>query len=395
MIYEIKMPSLGADMDKGRFIEWKVKVGDHVNKDQEIAVIETPKAAVEVDSFRAGKIVEIIAKPDEVYPVGSVLAKMELDFVESGLTDSMGVPEKSSLKEATVTELKMQSVSEPPILRKRQRVSPAARKLAEQEGVDLNQIQGSGPEGVIELQDIQKQIQMRASVSTVPTGESLITIREAIARTMSRSKKEIPHYYLRSKVCIDPLIETLDKINSTPTTQDRILMPAALMHILALALKKHTDMNGYYENEKFVPHSEINMGMAIALKTGGVIAPAVLGMESLDLIAVNGALKDLILRSREGKLKASELSMGTITVTNLGDLGCHEVFGVIFPPQVALIGLGQIRKEAVVDNNIVKPGFVIDITLSADHRVSDGLSGSRFLQTVSEYIAQPHLVLKS
>lgn len=363
MIYEIKMPSLGADMDKGRFVEWKVKVGDHVDKDQEIAVIETPKAAVEIDSFRAGKIVEIIAKPDEVYPVGSILAKMELDFVDTSLAEPIVSPES-----------------------KRLRISPAARKLAEQEGIDLSQIKGSGPDGTIEFQDVSKLSGQAA--------QPLISIREAVARTMARSKKEIPHYYLKSKVCVDKLIEAVDKLNSTPTSQDRILMPAALMHILALALKKHPDMNGLYEHEKFVPHFEINMGMAIALKSGGVIAPAVLGMEKLNLFSVNRILNDLISRAREGKLKTSELTKSTITVTNLGDLGSHEVFGVIFPPQVALIGLGQVHKEAVVDNNTIRAGFVIDITLSADHRVSDGLSGSRFLQSVCELIMQPQSVLK-
>ncbi|MGZ3817050.1 MAG: dihydrolipoamide acetyltransferase family protein, partial [Bdellovibrio sp.] len=329
--------------------------------------IETPKAAVEVDSFRSGKIVEIVAKPDDVYPVGAVLAKMELDFVE----------EESVIPPVTPPEHKPEQ---------RQRISPAARKLAEQSGIALDTIQGSGINGAIEIEDVRKK--MASAASSEPVAH-MLSIRDVIAQTMARSKKEIPHYYLKTKVVVDNLIESIDKINSKRSAEDRILMPAALMYILTQALKKYPEMNGYFENNKFIAHSEINMGMAISIKTGGVTAPAVLDMQNKDLPSVNSALKDLVQRTREGKLKANELSQGTITVTNLGDFGCEQVFGVIFPPQVALVGFGQIRKEAIVEKNILKPGYVIDVTLSADHRVTDGLYGAKFLQTISEYLARP------
>ncbi|MGZ3796861.1 MAG: dihydrolipoamide acetyltransferase family protein [Pseudobdellovibrionaceae bacterium] len=352
MIYEITMPSLGADMDKGLFVEWKVKVGDHINKDQGIAVIETQKGTVDLDSFKAGKILEVIAKPGEIYPVGTLLARMELDVAE---TPSPGMPS--------------------PGMAPRLRISPAARRLAEQEGLDWKLISGSGPEGVIELEDVKQHLK------SPPT--SFVDVREAIARAMARSKKEIPHFYLKSRVCVDRLLASLDEINHTRPPEERVLVPTVLVYAVARALTDHPGMNGYFTGGKFIAHAEQNIGMAVNLKSGGVISPALLEVQTKDLFEINAGLKDLIQRTREGKLKTTELSQGTITITNLGDLGSQEVFGVIYPPQVALVGFGQIRKEAVVDNSGLRPGYVLDVTLSADHRVNDGISGSRFLQAVS------------
>jgi pyruvate dehydrogenase E2 component (dihydrolipoamide acetyltransferase) len=218
-----------------------------------------------------------------------------------------------------------------------------------------------------------------------------VDVREAIARVMARSKKEIPHFYLKSRVCVDGLLASLDDLNQACAVEDRVLMPAILVYAVTSALKEHPDMNGYFTDGKFIAHTEKNVGMAISLKSGGVISPALLEAQTKNLFEINAALKDLIQRAREGKLKTTELSQGTITITNLGDLGSQEVFGVIFPPQVALVGFGQIRKEAVVENSLVRAGFVLDITLSADHRVNDGISGSRFLKAISYYMTETPL----
>jgi pyruvate dehydrogenase E2 component (dihydrolipoamide acetyltransferase) len=329
MIYEVTMPSLGADMDKGRLVEWKIKVGDHIDKDQEIAIIETQKAAVEMDSFRAGKITELIAKPDEFYPVGAVLAKMELDAAAD-----VGVPQ-----------------------------------------APLAQLPKAAPE--------KQPTEVEAN---------FVDIREAVAKAMSRSKKEIPHYYLKIRVGVDPLINFLDEMNKSRSSEDRVLMPALLVAAVAEALKVFPLMNGFYVDGKFSSSSDINIGMAIALKSGGVIAPALIKVQTKNIFDINSDLKGLIERAREAKLKLSEISEGTVTITNIGDLGSHEVMGVIFPPQVALIGFGQIHKEPVVDGSTVRPGFIVDVTLSADHRVSDGLSGSKFLQKLADILSDPKVL---
>jgi pyruvate dehydrogenase E2 component (dihydrolipoamide acetyltransferase) len=329
MIYEVTMPSLGADMDKGRLVEWKIKVGDHIDKDQEIAIIETQKAAVEMDSFRAGKITELIAKPDEFYPVGAVLAKMELDAAAD-----VDVP-----------------------------LAPPA------------QLPKAAPEKI-----------------STEVEANFVDIHEAVAKAMSRSKKEIPHYYLKIRVGVDSLINFLDEMNKSRSSEDRVLMPTLLVAAVAEALKVFPLMNGFYVDGKFSPSSDINIGMAIALKSGGVIAPALIKVQTKNIFEINSDLKGLIQRARDAKLKLAEISEGTVTITNIGDLGSHEVIGVIFPPQVALIGFGQIHEEPVVDGSTVRPGFITDVTLSADHRVSDGLSGSKFLQKLADILSDPKVL---
>ncbi len=331
MIYEVTMPSLGADMDKGRLVEWKINVGDHIDKDQEIAIIETQKAAVEMDSFRAGRITELIAKPDEFYPVGAVLAKMELDAAAAA---DIGAPQ-----------------------------------------VPLAQLPKAAPE--------KEPTEVEAN---------FVDIREAVAKAMSRSKKEIPHYYLKIRVGVDPLINFLDEMNKSRSSEDRLLMPTLLVAAVAEALKFFPLMNGFYVDGKFSTSSDINIGMAIALKSGGVIAPALIKVQTKNIFEINSDLKGLIQRTRDTKLKLAEISEGTVTITNIGDLGSHEVIGVIFPPQVALIGFGQIHKEPVVDGSTVRPGYIVDVTLSADHRVSDGLSGSKFLQKLADVLGDPKVL---
>jgi pyruvate dehydrogenase E2 component (dihydrolipoamide acetyltransferase) len=148
-------------------------------------------------------------------------------------------------------------------------------------------------------------------------------------------------------------------------------------------------MNGYFKNEVYGPIASIHLGVAIALKTGGVLVPALLEAEKMNLVDLNTAFQDLVQRTQKGELRNRELTEGTVTVTNMGDLGSEEVFGIIFPPQVALIGLGRIHKTPVVEKEIIKSEFVIDITLSADHRVTDGLTGARFLACLERNLKNP------
>jgi pyruvate dehydrogenase E2 component (dihydrolipoamide acetyltransferase) len=158
------------------------------------------------------------------------------------------------------------------------------------------------------------------------------------------------------------------------------------------AIKEFPMMNGYYENGVFKEKDSVNLGIAIALKSGGVLVPAIMNAEGMDLSDFNTSFQDLLIRTRKSELKNRELTEGTITVTNVGDLGSHEVYGIIFPPQVALIGLGRIHKTPVVDHEKIRPGFVIDVTLSADHRVTDGLSGSRFLAHIEKIFLNPSML---
>lgn len=352
MKYNVPMPSLGADMDQGKLMVWKIKAGDEVKKGQTIATVETTKSAVEIESFRDGKVMELVAKEGEEFKVGSIIAIFDVQGEE------------------------VKEVPEP-----RRKISPAAKKLAQEMRVDLSLIKGSGSGGQIELKDLK---------ATAPT--SVVNLREAIARAMAKSKKEIPHYYLKNRISLDPLMAWVDKKNSVLPAAERLMLPTVLLKGIILAIREFPMMNGYFENGTFGKKDSVHVGMAIALKSGGVLVPAILDAETLDLPHLNASFQDLLIRTRKGELKNRELTEGTITVTNVGDLGSHEVFGIIFPPQVALIGLGRIHREPLVDGDVIRPGFVIDVTLSADHRVTDGLLGSRFLALVEKIYLNPELL---
>ncbi len=360
MNYNVPMPSLGADMEKGKLMVWKIKAGDEVKKGQTIATVETTKSAVEIESFRDGVVLELVGKEGEELLVGSTIAIFDVKGEEK----------------------------EPEALRFK--VSPAARRLAIQRQVDLSSIRGTGPEGQIELKDVQADEDLSIQSSPIPT--SVVNLREAIAKAMSRSKKEIPHFYLKTRISLDLLLAWIDEKNKNLAAEHRLLVPAVLMKGIVLAIIKYPMMNGYIINGAFEVKDHINLGIAIAVKNGGVIVPAIMNAESLSLERLNDSFQDLLFRTRKGELKNRELTEGTITVTNVGDLGSHEVFGIIFPPQVSLIGLGRIQKAAVEENGLIRSGYVIDVTLSADHRVTDGLLGSRFLAELEKIYSTPSIL---
>lgn len=360
MIYQVPMPSLGADMDQGKLMDWKIKPGDEVKKGQIIAVVETTKSTVEIESFREGKVLELIGQIGDQVPVGKPIAAFEVERSDLAPPDAI-----------TPARLK---------------ISPAARKLAQDKNIELSKIKGSGPEGQIELKDIESVIPPDVKIPQVSSGTNL---REAIAKAMSRSKKEIPHYYLKSRVSIDPLMTWIDEQNKQRPAEQRLLVPVVLFKAVLESLKENPQMNGYYKDGHFEPNSSIHLGVAIALKSGGVLVPAIMDAQKMSLSELNSSFQDLAIRTMKGELKNRELTEGTVTITNMGDLGTEEVFGIIFPPQVALIGLGRIHKAAIVERDTVRAGFVIDITLSADHRVTDGLTGAHFLSQLEKKLKNP------
>lgn len=358
MRYEMPMPSLGADMDSGKLLEWKIKPGESIQKGQAVAVVETQKAAVEIESFRAGKVIELLGQIGEVIDVGTVIAHLEVE-VES---------------------------LAPHIL-----ASPAAKRRAQEAGLDLGKIVSKSGQGgaIIELRDVEAALAIQPAHPAPPGQPSIKNLREAIAKQMARSKSEIPHYYLKNRINLDSLMSWLDEKNSKQPPDSRIMLPAVFLRAITLALKGNPSFNGFFENGKHTPSSAVHLGIAVALKPAGVMTPAILDAHTLSLSQINSSFKDLVQRARTQGLKNREMTEATVTVTNLGDLGAQEVIGVIFPPQVALVGIGRVRKEAIVDGREIRAGFVADFTLSGDHRVTDGLAGSRFLIHLERFLKNP------
>ena len=363
-MFEFKMPSLGAEMEAGRLVDWRVKPGDRVKRGDIVAVVDTDKAAVDVEIWESGTIEQIRVKPGERVPVGTVLAILRND-AEAQASAVVAAPQLPAAPapiaqaQATATDT-------------RTRISPAARKRAAELGVNLEGVVGSGPEGAVTSADVERKIGMRST----------------IAASMARSKREIPHYYLSTQVDMGPALEWLGSENIRLPLPDRILAPVLLFKAVSKALEKVPELNGFWIDGKFKQSPDIHLGIAISLR-GGLVAPALHDVGKKSLTELMKALSDLVARARSGSLKSSELSDATLTITNLGDQGVESVLGVIYPPQVALVGFGKISQLPwVVDNQVViRP--IVRATLSADHRVSDGHRGAVFLSALDRVLQEP------
>jgi pyruvate dehydrogenase E2 component (dihydrolipoamide acetyltransferase) len=266
-------------------------------------------------------------------------------------------------------------------------VSPAARQRAAELGVELARIAGTGNEGAVTREDVERAA-AGISAAAAPAGRAA-AMRRAIAAAMSRSKREIPHYYLAETVPMRVALDWLRAANEQRPVAERLLPAVLLLKAVAIAVRDVPEMNGLFVDAAFRPSRTAHVGVAISLRQGGLIAPALHDAGSKTLAELMRDLADLVRRCRSGSLRSSEMADPTITVTNLGDQGVEEVFGVIYPPQVALVGFGRIVEQPWIEDERVTVMPVLRATLSADHRVSDGHRGALFLARLRDLLQQP------
>ena len=387
---EFKLPSLGADMDEGKLLEWKVRPGDTVKKGQVVAIVDTSKAAVDVEIWAEGKVFELLVAPGETIPVGTVMATL-LEAGESPLAPLAGRGAGGEgPKPVPPLPGPLPRAGGEGVVSGRRRISPAARKHAEELGVDIDTVPGTGPEGSVTLADVEQAAKEKVSPEkTAAAPDKQAEMRRAIAAAMSRSKREIPHYYLSEPVPMRRATEWLARANEGRPITSRLLMAVLQLKAVALALKKYPEMNGFFRDGAFQPAASAHIGVAISLRQGGLIAPAIhdVGEKTLEQLMLD--LTDLVKRARAGSLRSSEMSDPTITVTNLGEQGVSAVYGVIYPPQVALVGFGRIIEQPWTDNGTLTVMPVVTTSLAADHRVSDGHRGALFLAELRELLQQP------
>jgi pyruvate dehydrogenase E2 component (dihydrolipoamide acetyltransferase) len=386
---EFVMPKLGADMSAGKLIAWRKKPGDTVTRGDIIADVETDKADIEVEVFTGGIVEKLLVLPGDKVPVGTVLAIIRekgkpLGVVPTAIP-SGAVPQPSEIpppRKPLVTAGRAEPV--------RLRISPAAKKLATELGVDPSTVIGTGPAGRITREDIEQ----RAAKATQPLqfedmSDRQARMRQAIAAAMARSKREIPHYYLSTTIDMNRAMEWLADENQKRTVENRLLYGVLLIKAVALAVLDVPELNSTWLDGRAKPNSDINVGVAISLRGGGLVAPC---LHNTDRQCVDDLMKnflDLVKRARRGTLRSSELSDPTITVTSLGERGVETVFGIIYPPQVALVGFGKVvERPRCLDGQIVARPTVI-ATLSGDHRVTDGHRGALFLTAVDRLLQEP------
>lgn len=427
---ELRMPVLGADMTEGTIVEWLVAPGDHVARGDIVAVVETDKADIEIETFENATIRELIVQPGERVPVGTPIATIEPDDEPDVERSRHRLAEPASVA-ATPTPARATDGSA-------RVASPVIRHLADERHLDLAGVAGSGPGGRVTRDDVERASAMPADtpattperpVPRAPVGHGrritprarraaaeaglaandldalaahgqVVTaddvdrytatrrppeppagidpIRQRIGALMSRSWQEIPHFHLEQQLDLTGMLERLRSTNEERPIGDRILPVAPLLAAVASAARAVPECNGWWR-DGFVSAERVDIGIVVSLRSGGIIVPTIERADELDVEALMARVRDLVGRSRRGRLRSSDVGTAGLTVTNLGDQGADAVFGVIHPPQVALIGLGATREVVVADGGEVRTGLAVRASLAGDHRAIDGLTGSRFL----------------
>ena len=448
---EFRMPSLGADMDSGTLIAWHMAVGDHIARGDIVAEVDTDKSVIDVETFTTGTVEKILVAEGARVPVGTPLALIREDAVAGGEATERpgpgpgaaategGVPSAAAPVAAPVVP---ESAPPHPVVpepaaptsapvparapvagARRPLASPLARRHAAALGIDLASVVGTGPDGAVTTSDVdhaaaahraggvEPSAQAAAPAAAVPTAapvappvdvaaeapapqplskaERQAAVRRAVGASMARSKREIPHYYLASDIDMDRAVRWLDDRNASVPVTDRMLPAVLLLKATALALRETPDLNGFWEQDAFRPADGVHLGVAIALRGGGLVAPALHDTDHLTLTELMTGLRDLVARARAGRLRSSEASEPTITVTSLGDQGVDVVQPVIYPPQVAIVGFGRIRPRPWAAGGMLGVRPVVTATLAADHRVSDGHRGAVFLTALDRLLQAP------
>lgn len=379
------MPSLGSGMEAGTLVEWLKQPGDEVQRGDIIAVVETEKGAIEIEVFESGKLDSLLVVEGAKVPVGTPLATI----VTEGAAKPSPQPPSPLSQEAPRPKPAPQVPAATPLhsVAPSLRASPAARRLAAERAISLAGLKGSGPGGAIIRADVAGTVS--ASSQHLRTGIDLSPMRRAIAAAMTRSKREIPHYYLSHSFDAGPAQRFVEDFNAEKLPADRILFAALLIRATALALREFPEFNGFHDGESFQQSKDIHIGFAIALRGGGLAAPAIHNTDELALPELMTKLRDLVGRVRRGGFRSSEISDPTVTISSLGERGVDALLPVIYPPQVAIIGFGTVRPQPWVVGKSVMACPVLTATLAADHRTSDGHRGALLLARIVELLQEP------
>ncbi|MDX2030427.1 MAG: dihydrolipoamide acetyltransferase family protein [Blastocatellia bacterium] len=360
---EFVMPALGADTEAGTLVAWLRQPGEAVARGEVIAEIDTDKGVIEVECFTSGVVERLLIEPGQKAPVGAVMAIIR---------EESAAPPAPSAPPAQPAPVRV-------------RISPVAKKLAEESGLALDALRGTGPGGRITQEDVERALAERAA----PPTDRHARMRQAIAAAMTRSKRETPHYYLNATIDMHSATVWLAAENAKRSVEDRLLAGVLLIKAVAQALRELPEFNAVWEKEQLVRREAVHVGMAISLRGGGLIAPALRDADRQSLDELMRNFQDLVRRARSGGLRSSELSDATITITSLGDQGVDAVFGIIHPPQTALVGFGRIAERPWIVDGLVVPRPLVTASLSADHRATDGHQGARFLAAIDRLLQRP------
>lgn len=469
MAFEVTMPQMGADMTEGTLLKWLKNVGDVIARGDILAEIETDKATVELEAFEGGTFLKQVVSEGDVVPVGDIIALLGDPSEKPGEVQQLPPaetpprrtvqPEPKSAEAAPAAvpgsaapvasaaaadTLETAAVTAPgptaatavapapapaATANGRLRISPVAKRIASEAGLDATTLAGSGPDGRILRRDVEAAIATgklapaRAAEETQPAEQAaaqaptpgvapssaapatpvlaaakpeavpvaaagLSKIRQAIARRMTLSKQTQPHYYLTLDIDMTAAMKFREQLNASASEAQRVSVNDLLIKACAIAIERHPKFNAEFAETGLKMHEKINIDIGIALDDG-LIAPAILDCGHKSLGHISTESKDLVARAKSGHLRANEYSEGNFTITNLGAYGVETLIGIINPPQAAILGVGSVMAQPVVHEGQVVVAQVMKIALSADHRVSDGAEGARFIKEIQGVLENP------
>lgn len=401
MTIEITMPRLSDTMEEGTLIKWRVKVGDRVANGDILADIETDKATMELQSFDDGTVARLALEENQVAPVGKLI--MELD--EAGAAEGDDASAVPALSDPSPQADPAESAAPEGL---RLRVSPVARRLAEEHGIDLAGITGSGPGGRIIKRDVLAVADPETAPGPSPAvsapsgaGQSveITAMRRTIARRLVESKTTIPHFTVTVTVDASELVTVRATINQRLADKHvRVSLNDFVMRACAVALRDHPGVNASWTDEAIRLHETVDLGLAVALPgppegSGGLVVPVIRQADTLTVRQIGVETRRLAEKARVQGLSAEDMSGGTFTVSNLGMFGVDHFEAIINPPEAAILAVGAAASVPVVRDGAVVPGHAMSCTLSADHRVVDGAVAAAFLATLREFLEAPELIL--
>ncbi len=406
------MPSMGADMTEGTIAKWLKAEGDQVSRGDKLAEIETDKTVVEMEAYAEGVLRQITAEEGSLVQVGTVIAY--IGDLEDEIPEVVSAPvvEKSDTQtpdqpltpvEPDLSTGQSDIAMDPPVTVTsagdgRVKASPIARKIAAEKGIDIATVPGTGPGSRITKADVENfspsaqfaSSGVSANVAIDGSDTPLSSMRQAIARVTVRSKTESPHYYVTHEVNMGAAMTFRSQLNEALDDGVRVSVNDMVLKAVTTALLKYPKWNSSFDGDKLVGHSDINLGVAIALDEG-LIVPAVIGIQNMSLIEISQAVRDLGRRARGegGTLTQDEMTKGTFGTSNLGMFGTDTFAAIIVPPNAGIIAVGAVKAKPIVNNGNLEVGQTMNATISADHRVGDGAEAAIFLSEFQKTLENP------
>lgn len=402
MAVAIKLPRMSDTMEEGTIVSWFVKVGDTVKSSEMIADVETDKATMELENFEKGEVLHLNVAEGVTVPVETVIAiigKKGEDFEHLLTYDSTetvtATPEEPNAlveepKSAPVVTEKQVVTEVSSNNEDRIFASPLAKKMAEDKGISLTEVNGSGDNGRIVKKDIENfKLSTQAAVTVgIESYEDvpITQMRKTIAKRLAESKFTAPHFYLTKEIRMEAVIDARKRMNEY--SESKISVNDLVVKAAALALKKHPNVNSSWLIDKIRRNHHVHIGVAVAVEDG-LLVPVVRFADSKSLSQIGTEVKDLAGKAKNKELQPKDWEGNTFTISNLGMFGIDEFTAIVNPPDACILAIGGSKETVIVENGEMKPGHVMKVTLSCDHRVVDGVTGAKFLKTFQELLEEP------